>query len=142
MRPARARSTPRGRWPTAAPISNLADPDGTTALVLAIINAHYDVAALLLEKGADPNVADVTGMAALYAAVDMNTLAVLPGRPAPKPSGSLTPWTWRRRCWRTARIRTPGCSKPILSAITPAATPPSARRDADYARRQGRRRAR
>src|SRR5437867_7339804 len=36
---------------------NAQDPDGTTALVLAIINAHYDLAAMLLEHGADPNVA-------------------------------------------------------------------------------------
>ena len=56
--------------------------------MLAINNAHYDVAALLVEQGADPNVADVTGMTALYAAVNMNTLADLPGRPAPKPTGS------------------------------------------------------
>jgi ankyrin repeat protein len=63
---------------------NLMDPDGTSALTLAIINAHYDLAALLVEKGADPNVADASGMAALYAAVDMNTLDETPGRPAPK----------------------------------------------------------
>jgi ankyrin repeat protein len=61
---------------------NLIDPDGTTALVLAIINGHYDTAALLLSKGADPNLADSTGMAALYAAVDMNTLGEVYGRPA------------------------------------------------------------
>ena len=30
---------------------------GTTALVFAIINSHYDLAAMLLEKGANPNVA-------------------------------------------------------------------------------------
>ena len=71
---------PSARWPTAAPIS-IEDPDGTTALILAIINAHYDVAALLLEKGADPNVADSTGMTPLYAAVDMNTLPFMHGRP-------------------------------------------------------------
>src|SRR5262249_916657 len=53
---------------------NLTDPEGTTALVLAIINGHYDTAALLVEKRADPNIADIAGMAALYAAVDMNTL--------------------------------------------------------------------
>ena len=36
---------------------NLTDPDGTSAMVTAIINGHYDVAALLVEQGADPNLA-------------------------------------------------------------------------------------
>jgi len=69
---------------------NLADPDGTTALELAILNGHYDTAALLTEKGADPNIADSTGMAALYAAVDMNTLGEIYGRPARKSSDKLS----------------------------------------------------
>ncbi|MEI9812776.1 MAG: ankyrin repeat domain-containing protein [Acidobacteriota bacterium] len=60
---------------------NLTDPDGTTALVLAIINYHYDFASMLLDHGADPNIADGTGMGALYAAVDMNTLPWMFGRP-------------------------------------------------------------
>ena len=68
---------------------NATDPEGTTALVLAIHNAHYDVATLLAEH-ADPNVADVTGMTALYAAVNMNSLGDLPGRPAPKPTGQMS----------------------------------------------------
>jgi uncharacterized protein len=68
---------------------NVQDPDGTTAVVFAIINGHYDVAAMLVEKGADPNLADSSGMAALYAAVDMNTLPFMHGRPYPKPSGRL-----------------------------------------------------
>ena len=51
--------------------------------MFAIINAHYDLAAMLLEKGADPNVADLAGMGALYAAVDMNSLQWVQGRPAP-----------------------------------------------------------
>ena len=56
---------------------------GTTALVYAIINSHFDLAAMLVEKGADPNVADMAGEAALYAAVDMNSLQWTQGRPAP-----------------------------------------------------------
>jgi ankyrin repeat protein len=56
---------------------------GTTALVFAIINSHYDLAAVLLEKGADPNVVDIAGEGALYAAVDMNSLQWVQGRPAP-----------------------------------------------------------
>jgi len=68
---------------------NQADPDGSTALLLAIINAHYDLAALLVEKGADLDRADSTGMTPLYAAVDMNTLAFMHGRPTSRPSGQL-----------------------------------------------------
>jgi len=66
---------------------NATDPDGTTALIVAIINGHFDTAAMLAEKGADPNLADTAGMAALYAAVDMNTLGEVYGRPA-RPSTS------------------------------------------------------
>ncbi|MBV9506013.1 MAG: ankyrin repeat domain-containing protein [Acidobacteriia bacterium] len=66
---------------------NITDPDGTTALVLALINGQYDTAALLVERGADPNIGDTAGMAALYAAVDMNTLGEVYGRPA-RPSTS------------------------------------------------------
>ena len=69
---------------------DLADPDGTTALVLAIINVHYDTAAALIEAGADPNLADTTGMAALYAATDLNTLPWMFGRPDPRLTDRLT----------------------------------------------------
>jgi ankyrin repeat protein len=56
---------------------------GTSALVFAIINVHYDLAAVLIEKGANPNVLDLAGMGALYAVVDMNSLQWVQGRPAP-----------------------------------------------------------
>jgi ankyrin repeat protein len=62
---------------------NLVDPDGTTALTLAIVNGHFDTAVALLEKGADPNVADKNRMTPLYAAVDMHTVQTVWGRPAP-----------------------------------------------------------
>jgi ankyrin repeat protein len=62
---------------------NLVDPDGTTALTLAIVNGHFDTAVALLDKGADPNVADKNRMTPLYAAVDMHTVQTVWGRPAP-----------------------------------------------------------
>jgi cytohesin len=69
---------------------DLVDPDGATALVIAIINAHYEFAELLLTAGADPNVVDnEAGMGALYAAVDMHRLAVGHGRGNPVPVGLL-----------------------------------------------------
>ena len=69
---------------------DLVDPDGATALVIAIINANYDFAAMLLDAGADPNVVDKdAAMGPLYAAADMHRLAVGHGRPNPKPSGAL-----------------------------------------------------
>jgi hypothetical protein len=57
------------------------DPDGNTALLIAIANDHYDLAAALLGAGADPNVADRTGVNALHAAVERVTAAPDFGRP-------------------------------------------------------------
>jgi ankyrin repeat protein len=69
---------------------DLVDPDGATALVIAIINAHYEFAELLLEAGADPNVIDnEAGMGPLYAAVDMHRLAVGHGRGNPTQIGRI-----------------------------------------------------
>ncbi|MFM2126113.1 MAG: hypothetical protein RL328_2564, partial [Acidobacteriota bacterium] len=69
---------------------NRADPDGVTALHIAILNSHFDTAALLVEKGADVNQADSAGMAALYAAIDMNTLGEIFGRPGRASTGKLS----------------------------------------------------
>jgi ankyrin repeat protein len=44
---------------------NEAMPDGTSALVLAVMNAHYELAGVLLDRGADPN-ADAQGWTALH----------------------------------------------------------------------------
>ena len=59
------------------------DPEGTSALITAIINDHFDLASALLEKGANPNVADQTGMAPLYATVDMHNFRWSPGAGRP-----------------------------------------------------------
>lgn len=69
---------------------DLVDPDGATALAIAIINGHYSLAVQLLEAGADPNVVDTAaGMGPLYAAVDMHRLAIGHGRPNPRVAGPL-----------------------------------------------------
>jgi ankyrin repeat protein len=69
---------------------DLVDPDGATALVIAILNANYELARQLLEAGADPNVVDNDAdMGALYATVDMHRLAIGHGRPNPRPRGNF-----------------------------------------------------
>ncbi|HEX4136034.1 MAG TPA: ankyrin repeat domain-containing protein [Bryobacteraceae bacterium] len=67
---------------------NLGDPDGTTPLLEAIINFHFDFAGFLLDHGADPNTRDSRGRSPLYAAVDMHTLDTST-RPNPVPSDTL-----------------------------------------------------
>jgi ankyrin repeat protein len=69
---------------------NATDPDGTTPLMLAIMNAHYDTANALLENGADPNIVDKAGTAALYAAVDMSSLGEVYGLPPRKVKDTLS----------------------------------------------------
>ena len=53
---------------------NLADPENISPLLMAVINDHYDLAAYLIKKGANPNKWDLWGRAPLYAAVDLNTI--------------------------------------------------------------------
>jgi len=53
---------------------NMADPEGVTPLIVAVTNLHFDVAALLLKKGANPNKWDWWGRAPLYCTVDLNTI--------------------------------------------------------------------
>jgi ankyrin repeat protein len=70
---------------------NRTDPDGVNALLYATLNGHYDVAAYLIEKGADPNLADQYGRSLLYAALDMNRLERGEPRPAPKSNDAIRP---------------------------------------------------
>jgi ankyrin repeat protein len=70
---------------------NAVDPDGATALVIAILNAHYDVAGTLIDAGADVNILDKeAGTGALYYAIDMHRLTIGHGRPNPHQVGTLT----------------------------------------------------
>jgi len=71
-------------------------PEGNSLLHLAILNAHFELAALLLERGADPNVANAERLTPLHLLVhvrrpDWQTL------PPPVPTGSLDSLTLMQR---------------------------------------------
>jgi ankyrin repeat protein len=59
---------------------NLPTPEGVTPLMLAVDNDHNDVAKLLLDRGANPNVWDWWGRTALYIAIDRKEATATPGR--------------------------------------------------------------
>ncbi len=69
---------------------NQPDPDGFTPVIFAILNGHYDLAALLVNKGAGVDVTDKSGRTPLYTAVDMNSFEYSFNRPNPKPSGRMS----------------------------------------------------
>lgn len=89
---AREGDIPTGRVMLDAGVDiNQVDADNTSGLVVAILNKRYSYAKFLLEKGADPNIADVRGRAALYAAVDMRNedYSAMPNHPENDPLPSL-----------------------------------------------------
>lgn len=59
---------------------NLPTPEGVTPLMLALDNDHNEVAKLLLDRGANPNVWDWWGRTALYIAIDRKASAQAPAR--------------------------------------------------------------
>jgi uncharacterized protein len=67
------------------------DVDGTNALVVSIMNKKYTFAKFLLDRGANPNLADDKGRAALYAAVDIRNedYSAMPSRKEDDPMPSL-----------------------------------------------------
>lgn len=58
------------------------DVDNASPLIFALMNKHYTAAKFLIDRGADVNLADVKGRAALYAAIDIRNedYSALPNR--------------------------------------------------------------
>ncbi len=63
---------------------NLADPDGVSPMLLAVLNFNFDVAAFLLQQHANVDKWDWWGRTPLYSVVDLNTLPT--GGRADRPS--------------------------------------------------------
>jgi ankyrin repeat protein len=59
---------------------NVPTPEGVTPLMIALDNEHNEVAKLLLDRGADPNIWDWWGRTALYIVVDRKEAAGGGGR--------------------------------------------------------------
>ena len=64
-------------------------PAGASALLLAVTNAHFELAAYLLDAGADPN-ADLTGYTVLHAITSVRKPGVGDNDPAPEGSGNMS----------------------------------------------------
>ena len=56
---------------------DLPDPDRVTPLNMALLNLHFDLAAYLIEAGADVNKWDLYGRTPVYLAADTHTLPVM-----------------------------------------------------------------
>ena len=54
-----------------ADINQVSPADQTSPLLIATINGHFDIAKLLLDLGADPNLASDAGMSPLYAVLNV-----------------------------------------------------------------------
>jgi ankyrin repeat protein len=70
---------------------NQLDADNTHALTIALMNKHYTFAKFLLERGANPNLADSRGRTPLYAAIDARDedYSAMPSRKEDDPLSSL-----------------------------------------------------
>jgi ankyrin repeat protein len=64
-------------------------PAGGTPLLLAVTNAHFELAARLLDKGANPN-ADLPGYTVLHAITAVRKPGIGDNDPAPQGSGTMT----------------------------------------------------
>ena len=77
---------------TAGADLNIVDPERHTALIVALINGHFDVAGRLIDRGADLNMQDEVGQTALWAAVDAHTMPDSNRPPPTEMDDKLSAW--------------------------------------------------
>jgi ankyrin repeat protein len=71
---------------------NIVDPERHTALIIALLNGHFDVAGTLIHHGADLNMQDDVGQTALWAAVDAHTMPDSNRPPPTEMDDKLSAW--------------------------------------------------
>jgi ankyrin repeat protein len=88
---------------------NVPTPEGVTPLMIALDNEHNDVAKLLLDRGANPHVADWWGRTALYIVVERKEAAGS-GRAAQARQGAASSNGAQARQGAASRLSAPGVS--------------------------------
>ena len=71
---------------------NIVDPERHTALIISLVNGHFDVAGSLIDHGADLNMQDDVGQTALWAAVDAHTMPDSNRPPPTEFDDTLSAW--------------------------------------------------
>ena len=85
--------------PTSAARPGKAPRAGVSALVLAVTNAHYELASILLDAGADPNASDA-GYTALHVISQVRKPGLGDNDPSPQGSGNLNSLDFVRKIAR------------------------------------------
>ena len=114
---------------------NLPSPgDQATPLLVALINGHFDLAAMLLESGADPNLVSDAGVSPLYATLNVQwaPIAAYPQPRAHLQQSRTYLDVMKLLLDQAAPIRTRACAArsgtPATTSISPASTKPARRR--------------
>jgi ankyrin repeat protein len=117
--PVRRRGPQAAASPTTAPPTTAPPEVGLNAFLLAAANAHYELAALLLDRGADPNAAP-QGYTALHQVSWVRKAGIAgSNNPAPQGSGNMDSLTFvRTLVAKGAQLNTRVSKRPNMGVTT------------------------